>query len=226
MSFRALKVEAPAKALDLREGIREGIRACSQQMLHGWDKGGYKGNFGVQGLRKWANLLTDPKDKKGWPKFFPRGPDLHSALWSLFEQIESRGNGSGAFRPLYAEFLDEAGEVLGIAKLTELADQMRASGRMWSALAAALLPESIEPFSEIRRLGLERQRLFISKGQQGLDEIRSINKRLEGLRTDLEAEFPLDPDSTADLLNDLRVRAQDIAQLEEAAMVDLQAAID
>jgi hypothetical protein len=226
MSFRALKVEAPTKALDLREGVREGIIACYQQMLHGWDKGGFRGNFGVQGLRKWADLLTDPKDKKGWPNFFPRGADLVSALWSLFGQIETRGNGSGAFRPLYAEFLDEAGDVLGVAKLSEVADKMRASGRMWSQVAAALLPESIEPFSEMRRLGRERQQLFVNKGQQGLDEIRTINNRLEELQTALGAEFPLDPGSTADLLNDLQVRVQDIAQMEEAAMMDLQTAID
>lgn len=226
ISFRALKVEAPAKGLDLQQGVREGIRACYEQMLHGWDKDGYRGNFGIQGLRKWARLLTDPKDKKGWLKLFPPGADLLSALWSLYEQIENRGNGSGAFRPQYAEFLREAGEMLGIAKLSEIADQIHASGRRWSELAAALLPETIEPFGEMRSLGHERQQLFADAGGRAIDEIRVINARLEGLRSAVAADFPLEPQAVQDLLNDLQVRVLDIAQLEEAAMMALQAAID
>ncbi len=226
ISFRALKVEAPAKGLNLQQGVREGIRACYEQMLHGWNKGGFTGNFGIQGLRKWARLLTDPKDKKGWLKLFPPGGDLLSALWSLYEQIENRGNGGGAFRPLYAEFLQEAGEILGIARISEIAVQMVDSGRRWSELAAALLPETIESFREMRSLGQDRQQLFADTGGRALDQIRSINARLEGLRSDVAADFPLEPQAVQDLLNDLQVRVLDIAQLEETAMMALQTTID
>ena len=226
MSYRAMVFEAPAGPLDLRAGIREGIRACVRQMLYGWDMGGFKGNFGIQGLRKWAQLLTDARNEKGWPRLFPPGADLLSALWSLFEQIENRGNGRGAFRPLYADFLSEAGMLLGTSRISDIADQMRASGNRWSELAAALLPETLAPAHQMRRLGQERKQLFAEKGAPALDEIRTINARIEELRAEAQTQILRSPSAIKDLLGDVQARVLEIARLEHAAMTALEAAME
>jgi hypothetical protein len=45
----------------------------------------FDGNFGVGAIRKWARLLTDPKDAKGWPKLCPDPASLRHALDSAFQ---------------------------------------------------------------------------------------------------------------------------------------------
>jgi hypothetical protein len=226
ISFRALKIKPPGRPLDLRSSILAGLRAGAEQMLHGWDIGGAKGNFGVQGLRKWAALLTDPKDKKGWPQFFSSDVDLLAALMSIYDQIENRGNGVGAFRPLYADFLDQAGKILEIGELKNAADEMRSAGRMWSELAAALLPEDVDDFAEMRALSSERRRLFAEQGGQALDEIRSINTRMENLRSELKRDFPLEPGDVVELLSCAQEKVLAIAQVEEEVMTGILANLD
>jgi hypothetical protein len=226
ISFRALKVKPPGRPLDLRSSILAGLRTGAEQMLRGWDIGGAQGNFGVQGLRKWAALLTDPRDKKGWPQFFSSDADLLAALLSIYDQIENRGSGVGAFRPLYADFLDEAGKILEIGELRNAADEMRGAGRMWSELAAALLPEDVKGFAEMRALSSERRRLFVERGGEALDEIQSINTRLEKLRSELERDFPLDSGDAAELLSGVQEKVLAIAQIEEQVMTGILAALD
>src|SRR3989304_439534 len=49
-------------------------------MVSGVDIGRFRGNFGLQAMQKWADLLTNEREAKGWPRFFPRGRDLLAAL--------------------------------------------------------------------------------------------------------------------------------------------------
>jgi hypothetical protein len=114
------------------------------------DRSSFDGNFGVGGIRRWARLLTDPRDPKGWPKLFADPESTHSALASVVDGLR-RGDPAGtAARWLYAAFLEEAG--LGAA-----AGAYRELGRRWAALAevagqpgatgtdlAALLPDLAE----------------------------------------------------------------------------------
>src|SRR3990172_7681172 len=68
-------------------------------MARGIQVGQFRGNFGLAALEKWASLLTDERDRKGWPRFFPAGRDLLAALLAVYVQIELRGRGLTAAAP-------------------------------------------------------------------------------------------------------------------------------
>jgi hypothetical protein len=83
-------------------------------------------NFGFSGMAKLATQLRDGKTKTGWAKRFG---DTDHGTKRLYECLELEYTAPGATRPLYADFLDEAG-------LPEPAKVFRESGAKWSELAA------------------------------------------------------------------------------------------
>ncbi|GGM98919.1 hypothetical protein GCM10011609_41430 [Lentzea pudingi] len=81
-------------------------------------------NFGFSGMRKLAEQLRD-KGKKGWAN---RWADDHGFVQKrLHDCLEVEYTAPGATRPLYAEFLDEAG--------LPGAREFRESGALWSEIA-------------------------------------------------------------------------------------------
>jgi hypothetical protein len=226
IKFRSLVVTPPAtNKVDAKRAVQQGLRDCCAQMREGFGPPNFKSNFGLMALKKWADLLTEPKDKRGWPKFFPRGPRLYNALLSAYDQIENRGNGGSAFRELYADFLVEAGEILKQPKLNAVADQFRDSARLWSALSAALLPDSVPPFKETKQLATKKRTLFEKKGAAARDETQAINARLAEIKSQVEKAFPMSEAEVQDLLADLRQRVLAIHAVEEKAVEALQALV-
>jgi hypothetical protein len=127
-----------AAPVDLAASVREAIAACAGELA---GKAGPKqiaGNVGIGGLRKWASLVDAPKEKRGWPRLFGAPAALASALTWGHHWIEEAGTGGGAFRPMYAAFLDEAASITGRRGLRDAAAAYRALGARWTALAAAM----------------------------------------------------------------------------------------
>ena len=69
-------------------------------------------SFALPAIRKWARLMTDVKNKKGWPTVFSGGRGLYGTLRTVYEGIEHIGTGGGGLRGMYADFLDEAASFL------------------------------------------------------------------------------------------------------------------
>ena len=194
-------------------------------MARGIDVGQFRGNFGLAALEKWATLLTDERDRKGWPRFFPAGRDLLAALLAVFVQIELRGRGGGAFRGLYADFLEEAAEVARRRRLKEAAEPFRTAARAWHNLARAALPNAVPALRQLRELTAAREALLTRQGAQGLARAAELTGEGRRLRRALEDDFPLQPGEVLDLLADLRRRVQRIHALESAALQALRAAL-
>jgi hypothetical protein len=91
-------------------------------------------NFGVPGLAKWADLLTAPRDPKGWPRLL-EPPDRQVQLLTWLDDWVETGTGGGFFRTMYAEFLEEAAGLLEQPELARLAGDYRELAAAWSALA-------------------------------------------------------------------------------------------
>jgi len=91
-------------------------------------------NFGVPGLAKWADLLTAPRDPKGWPRLLAPADQQGQLLTWLDDWVET-GTGGGFFRVMYAEFLEEVAGPLERPQLTGLAGDYRELAAAWSALA-------------------------------------------------------------------------------------------
>ena len=137
-------VDPPELANAVRHAITRTAECLTQPSRTRFD-----GNFGIGGMRKWATLLTDPKDAKGWPKLCPDETSLRRAL-----DLVARGLGDAASRPLYAAFLTEAAALIEDDSLAGAAESYVDLGTRWAALAelaarpgtapadlAALLPD-------------------------------------------------------------------------------------
>ena len=174
---------------------------------------------------KWAGLIADPRDKKGWPHLFPPGRDLYAALVTIFQAIETMGTGGGAARPLYAAFLDEAAVILDKPALRPVAEAFRADAAQWTALAAAMLPAEVPSFKETRDLLLRRRDLFVTQGMDSLDERRAITARLETIKREMAESFPLNEGDVAAFREELRIQIMAVHDTERAAVVALQEVI-
>jgi len=222
---RAVIVERPVAAPPLGPAILQAVRETRDQMARGIDVGPFRGNFGLAALEKWAGLLTDDRDRKGWPRFFPPGRDLLSALLTVYVQIELRGRGGGAFRSLYADFLEEAAEVARRRRLKEAAVPFRLAARAWHNLAVAALPKAVPALAELRSLTAAHEAALARGGAQGVERATEIRNQIRLARRALEESFPLTPPAALDLLADLRRRVQQIHALESAALQALRAAL-
>jgi hypothetical protein len=106
---RLVVLDAPAAELDaggLRRAVRDGL---AEQVEH---LGRRSDSFSLPAFRKWARLLTDRRNAKGWPTVFADRVSLFDACLSVYEGLEPSGSGGGNLRGLYAEFLDEAAGLL------------------------------------------------------------------------------------------------------------------
>lgn len=84
-------------------------------------------NFGVNGMRHTAAQLPQ------WPSHF-NDFQLRMNLFNLYIFIEIGGTGGGAFRAMYARFLDEAAMVAKMPALSKTATIFRDSARRFSSI--------------------------------------------------------------------------------------------
>jgi hypothetical protein len=126
---RLVVADAPAGPVDLPGAAAAGIADTWAGMLDPPMR-----NFGVPGLAKWAELLTAPRDPKGWPRLLAApGRQLQLLTW-LYDWVEN-DTGGGFFRSMYAEFLEEAAGPLGRPGLTTVAGSYRELATAWTTLA-------------------------------------------------------------------------------------------
>jgi hypothetical protein len=123
----------PTEARDLRPALIEAMTRTAASLLEP-SRSTFDGNFGIPGIRKWARLLTDPRDKKGWAKLCPDQQSLHEALDSVVRGLSGPGTSGGAARRLYGAFLDEAAELLDEPALATTAGAYRDLSDRWVAL--------------------------------------------------------------------------------------------
>jgi hypothetical protein len=219
LKSRTLLIDPPSRPPDLAKAVKDGIQAC----LNGMTKPP-GATFGLSALTRWADLLTNAKDPKGWPRAVPAGRPLLEALSRIYQGIETDGTGGGAFRGMYADFLIEAAEVAGRPAFLEVAKLYREAAAAWSGLAAAALPDSVTLLKETRMLLARKNRLFEEKGPGAIPEMTTIEERLGAMRAAAAKEFPLTPGDALDLQAGLAKRLEEIHRQESAAIEALRAA--
>ncbi len=221
--FRVLTLDEPDPdklTAAVSAGIWESVNLFTEKPPRG-----SKNNFGLAAFKWWAKQLTNPRARVSWAKTFPAGRAMYAGLTSTFDHIVLYGKEGNAERALFADFLDEAATILDKPALRDVAPQFRHSGQAWDALAVALLPDSIAPFGETRRLLLERHRIFLDEGHKALPRIREINGRLDEIRSSMADDFPLDEAGMAALREEMAEHVMGIHDLEELAVADLRAAM-
>lgn len=220
--FRTVVISEATAKPQLRETLSDRIRVTCSQMLEGLGIA----NFGLAALNKWAQMLTNTKNKKGWPNCFPGGPPLHGAMSSVFGQIELRGYGGSAFRGLYADFLDQAAGVLKKSALKKVAEQFRESEASWRAISDAALPDSIPLLKETREALTRRSVLIRKPRTTAIDkELESLRDRLKQLRERSAKELSLSKADTLDLFGAISERVLETEKIERAAFTELSSIV-
>jgi hypothetical protein len=177
-------------------------------------KGPMAKNFGIGGLRRWVAALTNPKDAKAWTRAFPPATAASGLAWTR-HWIEHGGTGGGAFRPMYAEFLDGAAKVLAEPQLKTLAKEYRILGTAWSAFATSLLA----PFDPIRKAQDTRFEAFTDGD---LDAVRAAEAKV----TSAIKTATIDAAALRAHYDKLGAELAAIVDAEESCAARLAAAVD
>lgn len=221
----ALLAVAPGEATNLEQAIVQGITRCLGELEGAAAPKNFASNFGLAAIAKWRDLARDPKGKKGWAKVFPAGAALYTALRYGYHWIETADTGGGAFRGLYAQFLQEAAPLFPGRPFQEAAEQYRALAQRWTSLATELLPSDVPMLHETRLALEEKRRLFISHGGDAMAERRMLDERLAALRKAAETDFPYDQQSAQSLYERLANTLDELLDAERNAANTLREAV-
>ncbi len=202
------------------KGIWDTIRLYTDQPPKG-----SRENFGFAAYQRWRNLLLNPKLQNSWARVFPPGRAMVAGLTSAYFSTLVNGDANGAERGNYADFLDEAALILNKPGLKEAAGQFRACATAWLDLGAALLPDEIEPFGQMRHLMLRRKELFLEQGGAAGEQIAQINLQIRTIKAAAGADFPLSQPQLGAFLERLAAQIMVVHDLEWDAVHLLQAAM-
>lgn len=124
LSNRYLVVEGDPRR-DVEEAARRAVRETADYML-GEDVDRPTMAFGESGI---AGIRALAEDLPTWHEL----ADPRWAARFAYQNVERRGTGGGAFRGLYAPFLDEFGQAAGLTpayaeRMADIADQWTAAG--------------------------------------------------------------------------------------------------
>lgn len=205
----------------LQKGIWDTIRLYTEAPPRG-----SRNNFGLQAFEYWQELLTRPKARLSWEREFPAGSKMYSGLVYAFEHINTFGNHGKAERDVYADFLEEASQILGRKGLVSAAQRFRESAAGWEELSLALLPDDVDILGQARRLILERYELFLQFGREKEAERKQISEKLREIRQSMDSDFPLTQGEVEQFRERLADQVKTVARLEKEAVFALQSAME
>jgi Domain of unknown function (DUF4872) len=180
---------------------------------------GYEGNARLEALKVWADRLHGYKGKESWERVFRPGANLWRGLCFTYDFIENYGTGGGLCRPLFAEFLSEAGAATNQPGLSALAERYAELGRQWSELAESVLPDDVPSMRRAKELSARRSELLHNGGS--VEEVRTLWEQLGELERQAGARFPLTDADCAALRAQLQTRVIEIYESEVAAQTML-----
>ena len=208
----------------IEDAVLAGIQDSIQLYTEKPPKGA-RHNFGFAAYQRWADALRKPKMRGSWEKEFPLGRKMYAGLESVFSDTHTYGKLGFAERDVYADFLDEAAIVLDRPMLKEGAAQFRTSAQAWRELGSLLLPDSIPPWGEARKLMLENQRLFLDFGADSYETGRANADRLIAIRREMETDFPLSEADVVTFREAIADQVLKISAVEELAVSSMKEAI-
>ena len=209
---RIMLIDPPTTPIQLDEAIHAGIKDCVDYLSSSSQ------SFSLPAITKWAKMMTDTKNKKGWPTVFKEGTGLYSSLRSIYEGIKLTTTEGAALRNLYADFLDEAETVNPHPALPDAASDYREAANLWANLAETALPNNLEPLRETKRLLAEKYDIWRNEGQDGMSQIEDRNQQLHEIESELNPGLPMQPSETEALFAELQTQLYALHKAESAAL--------
>jgi hypothetical protein len=226
--FRIMTLEAPDPE-QVAAGLLRGIETCVALFL---DKPpvGSANNWGVQGMRFWSKMLRETRNAKAWARQFEPGPRLSQALAGkvgqpgVWDWIQTWGTSDGADRGTYATFLREAAKWTGKTALNGPAGALDRSAGLWRRLAEAAMSDTVPELARLKALKRAYSEAKSLPQAEYLPARSEVREKMSALVKSLE-----DPAKLAGVEADIRAcmatLVDEIATVEEAAMLDLRAAM-
>jgi hypothetical protein len=192
-----------AGPVDLPTAVRSALKMTAEHLTGPVLGNSFDVNFGFSGMEKLAAQLRDTK--KGWAKRFGEPLAFAHGMRRMYECLELEYTSPGATRPVYADFLDEAGYDGAL---------FRESGAKWSRLASLALDAiSTLPYAELVE---ERMALTFSRGRDAEPEIRSLNKQIDAVAASYQD--PLGDDGRRELFSAMADIVDECVALEREAI--------
>jgi hypothetical protein len=189
---RLLSIAPPAHAPDYPAALLAGLGACHAELA-----GAPRANFSLEGFLQWAERLHGSRAKERWERLFPPGPRLWQALTSMHYYIEHYGSGGGLARPLFADALTVAADLLPAPGLRDLAPRYAALGAGWRDLADAALPDTIPLCRQAK--ALHREQAALLRARAAPEAVAATWQGLAALAAQVTPTFPFDESSSAGL---------------------------
>ena len=202
---------------DLAEAARRGLTACAAGPVKAPSSA-----MDLDGLGAWGARLHGSKAADAWPRRFPPGRHLWGALRNVADYVEHQGSGGGLMRPMQAQFLREAAELTGDARLATLAGRYDELAAAWHELADAALPADVPELALTGNLLARREELLVGAGAPATGELRAVAAELAAVGERCGAAFPLGPDDVDALLLGLQKQVQELHGGEVAARDELR----
>lgn len=151
LQCRYLTVESRAPGVEFSEAASNAIEQTARYMLDPTAVSRDVSGFGEQGVSAMRSFAAD----------LPDWGSLDDPSWTArfaYQNVERRGTGGGAFRLMYAAFLEYASESITLP--TDAADRMDEIAHEWTAVGDVLYDasETDDP--------TERDRLFAEAGER------------------------------------------------------------
>jgi hypothetical protein len=216
---RLLLLDSSGAEVDLAAAVRAGIEDCIEHL------GRDSKTFAIPVYEKWAKMMTDTQNKKGWPVVFKNGKGLYSTLRSMHEGIKLFGTNGGGLRFMYGDFLDEAAPILKNTALNEAANQYREAGRRWMHFADTVLPDQIAPLRETRHLLSQKFAVYHEKGGEGLEEVAILSQKLAAMEEELNSSLVLSESEMSELFSEMQEHLYELYKVEKQALHTLQASM-
>lgn len=214
---RLITIDAVDPTHDAKQAVRDAILDTAHRYVEPAVPKSFWSNCGFAGLEKWRDLLTDSRDKKGWPVVFGDGARAFAGLQRLYECIECQ-SAPHAGRAMYADFLEESARALAAPRLLKAAATYREAGAIWTAIAR-LVADCADPAV---RKGCEIADHRIETGDESRDgSARPVDSWDERQR--LAAECRLSKGRAARLYQEIAALVGKIAEAERAAVELLNA---
>jgi hypothetical protein len=210
---RSLTFEPPANLNEktFKNAVSQGLAACAADFAKP-----KLGTYNLPGMLEWSKVVASPRNKKGWPAVYPGGR-LYLPLRDVFDSIETSGTGGGLMRGLYADFLDEAADLLSKPALKRTANTYRNLADRWTDIAEACLPDSIKPFRRAKSLLRKRNELAAAGGPKAREQIAAASLGLSEIEDDMRKAFPLDAAQTKELLEGIAAMVASLHSAETQA---------
>ena len=224
MRHRVMTLALPTSNV-IPEAVEAGIRDSIQLFTEKPPKGA-RHNFGFAAYQRWADALRKPKMRGSWDKEFPPGRKMYAGLESVFSDTHTYGKEGFAERDVFADFLDEAAQILDRSVLREAGEQFRESALVWRDLGNMLLPDSVATWAEARELMLENQRLFLDQGGEAYEAGQANAERLIEIRREMETDFPLSDEEVVNFREQIAEQVLRISATEEPAVAAMKEAME